>query len=196
MQSYVGRLLIRPSYVSAWTSRHASNQLCPWFVRLVHTHWHWLIPLKIKIYSCFKLVFLNVFLMWHSLIYIYIYNMCGIHNAYIIQDVYIYTTYPWACVGLHVNTLYACLLLFYPLASYMVISGQNLACDSAHSLRLHSAAPLGNQAIRTMTWYPTQSHYPDTEPHDLIPHSVTLSWHWANQSLQYSNNAKHLARKQ
>ena len=31
---------------------------------------------------------------------------------------------------------------------------------------------------------------------DLISHSVTLSCHWANQSLPYPNNVDHLARKQ
>ena len=31
--------------------------------------------------------------------------------------------------------------------------------------------------------------------HDLISHSVKLSWYWANQSLPYPSNAKHLARK-
>ena len=37
--------------------------------------------------------------------------------------------------------------------------------------------PLRNQAASTMT------------------HSVTLSWHWANESLPYPNNAECLARK-
>ena len=37
-------------------------------------------------------------------------------------------------------------------------------------------------AASIITWY-------------LKSHSVTLSWHWANQSLPYPNNAKHLARK-
>ena len=32
-----------------------------------------------------------------------------------------------------------------------------------HLSQIHSAAPLGNQATSTMTWYPTQPHYPDTE---------------------------------
>ena len=32
--------------------------------------------------------------------------------------------------------------------------------------------------------------------HDLISHSVTLSWHWANQSLPYPNNAERQTRKQ
>ena len=38
------------------------------------------------------------------------------------------------------------------------------------------------------------SHW-DHRHHDLISHSVTLSWHRAYQSLPYPNNAKHLARK-
>ena len=36
---------------------------------------------------------------------------------------------------------------------------------------------------------------PGCEHHYLIFHSVTLSWHWANQSLPCHNNLKHLARK-
>ena len=31
--------------------------------------------------------------------------------------------------------------------------------------------------------------------YDPIPNSVTLSWHWANQSLPYTNNAEGLTRK-
>ena len=36
---------------------------------------------------------------------------------------------------------------------------------------------------------------PGHKHHDLISHSVTLSWHWASQSLFFLNNAEHLARK-
>ena len=36
---------------------------------------------------------------------------------------------------------------------------------------------------------------PDCQLHDLISHSVTLSLHGANQSLDYPNNADSLARK-
>ena len=38
-----------------------------------------------------------------------------------------------------------------------------LTCDSAHSWLLNSDASLENQATDTMTCYPTQSHYPDTQ---------------------------------
>ena len=33
----------------------------------------------------------------------------------------------------------------------------------------YSAAPLGHQATSTMIWYPTQSHYRDTEPISPFP---------------------------
>ena len=36
---------------------------------------------------------------------------------------------------------------------------------------------------------------PGHRDHDLLSHSVTLSWHLANQSLPYSNNVKHRARQ-
>ena len=59
--------------------------------------------------------------------------------------------------------------------------GGVLTCGSAHSWQLNSAASLGHQAAGTMTCYSL---------------SVSLSWHWANQSLPYLNNAEHWARKQ
>ena len=55
-------------------------------------------------------------------------------------------------------------LLFYVLATSKVLSWWVLTSDSAHLWWLYSTGPLGNQATRTMTWYPSQSHYPDTEP--------------------------------
>ena len=57
--------------------------------------------------------------------------------------------------------MFAC-LVFYVLATSEVISGRVPTCDSANLWWLYSAAPLGNWNISTMTWYPTQSHYPDT----------------------------------
>ena len=45
----------------------------------------------------------------------------------------------------------------------LVLWNKVLACDSAHSWQLYGAAPLGHQVTSTMTWYHTQSHYPDTE---------------------------------
>ena len=60
-------------------------------------------------------------------------------------------------------------LLFYILATFKVISGCVPTCDSAHSWWLYSAAPLGYQTASTVTWYPTQSHYHDTEPTSPFP---------------------------
>ena len=54
----------------------------------------------------------------------------------------------------------------------VVISGREPTCDMrAYGVWSVSAAPLGDQARRpcTMTLYPTQSHYPGTEPLSLFP---------------------------
>ena len=59
------------------------------------------------------------------------------------------------------------LRLFYILAKSNVISGQIPTHDSAHSWHHNSTVPLGNQAISTMMWYPTQLHYPNTHH---LPH--------------------------
>ena len=41
--------------------------------------------------------------------------------------------------------------------------------DSAHSWYIYSAALLEPQAAGTMTCYPSQSHYPDSEPVSSCP---------------------------
>ena len=73
-------------------------------------------------------------------------------------------------------------LLFYILATYKAISGRFTTCDCVHSWRLYSAVLMGDQTAIT----------------DIIsiPVTVTLPWHWANQSLPYPNNGKCLDRKQ
>ena len=70
-------------------------------------------------------------------------------------------------------------VVVYVPATSKVTEGQVLIYDSTHSWRLYSAASLGNQAASIITYYPTQSHYPDTDP-----------------SLPYPNNAERLVRKQ
>ena len=55
------------------------------------------------------------------------------------------------------------LLEVYVLQISKVISGWVPPCDSAYTWWLYSAAPLGNQAIGTMTQHLTQSNYPDTK---------------------------------
>ena len=53
------------------------------------------------------------------------------------------------------------LLEFYVFGTSKVITGGIPTCHSVRSWRLYNAAPLGNQV--TMTQYPTQSCYSDTE---------------------------------
>ena len=53
-------------------------------------------------------------------------------------------------------------------------------CNSQHFWWIHSAAPLRQHEH---CWY-----------HDLISHSVTLSWFWASHSLLYPRNAECQAR--
>ena len=51
------------------------------------------------------------------------------------------------CFNLGVDALlFYYLLLFYVLATSKIISGHVSSCDSAHSRRLYSAAPLGNHS--------------------------------------------------
>ena len=66
------------------------------------------------------------------------------------------------------------LLWFYVLATSKFLAGQRLTCDSVHSWRRYSAAPLGIQAVSTMTWYSIQPHYSDTEPTSPCPILITL----------------------
>ena len=67
------------------------------------------------------------------------------------------------------------LLEFYILATSKIISGWVWTCDSTHLWRFYSASPLGDQADNTTTWYPDQSHYPDTEPPSHCPVLIMLS---------------------
>ena len=68
------------------------------------------------------------------------------------------------------------LVELYILAISKVISGRVPTCHSA-----------------TLLCCPTR--IPDGQHHDLISHSFTLLWHWANQSLCYHINLKCQVRK-
>ena len=72
------------------------------------------------------------------------------------------------------------LLEFNVLATSKVISGRALIYEKARLCLFYSAAAIGNSCC----WY-----------HDLISHSVTLSSHWANQSLSCPLYAERQARK-
>ena len=66
----------------------------------------------------------------------------------------------------------ACLLVscgFCILATAKVTPTWAVTCAKTHSWTLYSAAPLENRAISIMTWYPTQSHYPDIEATSPCP---------------------------
>ena len=76
------------------------------------------------------------------------------------------------------------LLKVYILATSKVISGWLPTCDSTHSWWLYnySAAPLRNQPTSTMSRYPTQPYYPDTEPASPCPILLMPSnWLWSNK---------------
>ena len=60
-------------------------------------------------------------------------------------------------------------LLFYVLATAKVISGRKLTCKRPHWWWLYSTATLGNHGVVTMTWFPTQPYYPDTEVTNHCP---------------------------
>ena len=70
--------------------------------------------------------------------------------------------YRCTSISICVYSIYVC--LFVVLRPSKVISGRVLTCDSVHSWRFYSVAPLGHQATSTMIGYPTELHYPDTEP--------------------------------
>ena len=70
---------------------------------------------------------------------------------------------------------HASFLEFYILATSKVISGRAPTCDSANSWGLYNRGPLRDEATRTMTGYPTQSHYPETTPTSHCPTQTMLS---------------------
>ena len=75
----------------------------------------------------------------------------------------------WANQHLPYPSTDSCLFEFYILTTSKVISWWEPICDSAPSWWLYSAAPLENQAASTLTWYSTQSQYPDTELTSACP---------------------------
>ena len=56
-------------------------------------------------------------------------------------------------------------------------------CDSVYLWRNYSAAPLENQVCDTMTQYPTQLHYPDTELTSACPHPINAESQAQKQQL-------------
>ena len=69
----------------------------------------------------------------------------------------------------------ACLLRLLVPTTSKVISGWVPTYDNAHLWWHYSAATLGDHIVGTMTRYPTQSYYPDTEWTRLYPVPLMLS---------------------
>ena len=72
---------------------------------------------------------------------------------------------------------------FYDLATSKAISGRVPTCDDADSFSLFSAAPQGNQATSTITQYPTQSHYPDTDITNPCPMLLIVEYQARKQQV-------------
>ena len=104
----------------------------------------------------------------------YLYLIYLSQNNAEIQKPLDHATLIWLCSTSRTNPTFS-LFVVYFLAKSKIISGRVWTCDSAHSWWLYSAVPLVDQAIITMTWYPTQSYYPDTEPTSHCPILIMLS---------------------
>ena len=76
---------------------------------------------------------------------------------------------------MHSLSLDGLFIVIYIMATFKVISGWVPTSDSTHSWQLYRVAPLGDQAKGIMTWYPSQSHYPDPEQTSSFPILVMLS---------------------
>ena len=69
-----------------------------------------------------------------------------------------------------------------------VISRWVPICCSVHPWGFHGAVPLGNQAVGTMIWYPTQPHYPDTTVTNLCPILLMLSARLGRDKYHYNRS--------
>ena len=76
-------------------------------------------------------------------------------------------------------------LLVYILATSKIISGWVPPCNSVHSWWLYSAAPPGDQATDTITWYPTQWHYSDTMGTSPCPILIIFSARLGNDKYKF-----------
>ena len=64
---------------------------------------------------------------------------------------------------------FVCCIFFFILTTLKAISRRLPPCDGTQSWWICCAGPLRNQAASTITWYPHQSHYPNTEPNSPCP---------------------------
>ena len=78
-----------------------------------------------------------------------------------------------------------CCLLFDVLTTSKIIKGQAPICDSVHSWRFYSAAPLGSHASITISCHPTQSHYADAEGTSPCPLLIMPCAWLGNEKFQF-----------
>ena len=98
-------------------------------------------------------------------------------------------------ISCQLETVVDWLLEFYILATSKVTSGWWFrTCGSVHSWQLYSDAPLGDEAARTMSWCPTQSHYPGSESTGrcaiLIMQSNWFLKVWAHHGIESHDTSK------
>ena len=86
------------------------------------------------------------------------------------------------------------LFLFHVLSTSKVISGWVSTCKGTQSWQRYSPAPLGNQATSTMTWYPTQWHWTDTEPTSHFPILIMPSNRLESDEYQFQSHWFDLTR--
>ena len=67
--------------------------------------------------------------------------------------------------------------------------------NNAYLWQPNSTAPLGNQVTGSMTPYPTQPHYPDTEPTSPSPNLLMLSARLGSEKYQFYNSLVWLDRE-
>ena len=77
-----------------------------------------------------------------------------------------------------------CLSLYFFLISGHIRTGTDL-WQCTLMVTLNSAAPLWDQTENTITWYPTQSNYPETHPNSPCPILVVPSTWLGSDTYQF-----------
>ena len=67
----------------------------------------------------------------------------------------------------------------------MFLSGRASTCHSAHSWWQYNGDPVEDQAASTMTWYLTESRYPDTEQTSICPIQLMPSAQLGSDQYQF-----------
>ena len=105
---------------------------------------------------------------------------------------YVNELYSWLYIQRHTGWLLVGVL---HKAKYKVISGQVSTYGSVHLWQLYKGGPLENQVTGTMTCYPTQSHYPDTELTSPCPILIMPRARLENDKYQFDKSLIWLDRE-